>query len=161
MLLSLIPLSSLSVSFTFHSTYTACAKMKALYFLGYIYPLLAFPATGMNGLGFWRIPDPLPNLSHNQMIISNMLKSSGWQKMKWPLLFWPLCAVCGILVPRPGMEPAPRKCSVLTTGPPGKSQYGLWKILFPCHFAVHLNKHYKLAVFQLKILFSCCWKKYI
>ena len=39
--------------------------------------------------------------------------------------FWLLfgCATCGILVPRPGIEPVPLqwKLEVLTTGPPGKS----------------------------------------
>ena len=36
---------------------------------------------------------------------------------------WPRYAACGILVPRPGMEPVPLqwKHGVLTTGPPGKS----------------------------------------
>ena len=40
-------------------------------------------------------------------------------------LFWPHRAACGILVPRPGMEPAALQWKrwVLTTGPPGKSQH--------------------------------------
>ena len=40
------------------------------------------------------------------------------------LLFWPRCAACRILVPRPGIEPRPRqwKRRVLTTGPPWNSQ---------------------------------------
>ena len=38
-------------------------------------------------------------------------------------LFWPHCTACGILVPRPGIEPGPQewKHRVLTTGPPGNS----------------------------------------
>ena len=38
---------------------------------------------------------------------------------------WPCHAACGILVPPPGSQPHPLlwKCSVLTTGLPGKSQH--------------------------------------
>ena len=38
---------------------------------------------------------------------------------------------CGILAPLPGIEPAPRALEgeVLTTGPPGKSLYGLVLII--------------------------------
>ena len=36
-------------------------------------------------------------------------------------IFWLHLAACGILVPRPGMEPLLWKCRVLTTGPLGKS----------------------------------------
>ena len=38
--------------------------------------------------------------------------------------FLAACTTCGILVPRPGIEPAPPALEgeVLTTGPPGKSR---------------------------------------
>lgn len=35
-------------------------------------------------------------------------------------IFWPCHTACGILVPRPGMEPMPTSLKVLTTEPPGK-----------------------------------------
>ena len=37
--------------------------------------------------------------------------------------FWPHHTACGIIVPRPGLEPIPLvvECGVLTTGPPRKS----------------------------------------
>ena len=37
------------------------------------------------------------------------------------LFFWPCCLACGMLVPRPGIEPT---LEVLTTGLPGKSPHG-------------------------------------
>ena len=38
-------------------------------------------------------------------------------------MVWFFCEACGILAPRPGIEPAPPALEgeVLTTGPPGKS----------------------------------------
>ena len=55
------------------------------------------------------------------------------------LLFWPCRAACGILVPRPGIVPAPLqwKRGVLTTGPPAKS-YGQ-RSLKDCHLRIQTN----------------------
>ena len=40
------------------------------------------------------------------------------------VFFWPHCMACGVLVPPPGIKPAPPawKLRILTTGLPGKSQ---------------------------------------
>ena len=48
-------------------------------------------------------------------------------------MYWPSHMACGILVLRPGIEPAPFlrwKLQVLTTGPPGKSPHFLFYPLF-------------------------------
>ena len=44
------------------------------------------------------------------------------------LFFWLSCSPCGILVPQPGIEPMSPTVEVqlLTTGPPGNSQKGLF-----------------------------------
>ena len=84
------PLHCLPLSlFTVH---IRCLCKNASVIFPCIYPLLPFPATGMNELGFWRIPDPLRNSSHNQMIISNMLKRALDDK-KWSGLYSFGCAV--------------------------------------------------------------------
>ena len=53
------------------------------------------------------------------------------QKLEFSFFFWPHCAACGILVPRPGIEPVPPAVErgVLTTGPPGKSPKIAFSIL--------------------------------
>ena len=51
-------------------------------------------------------------------------------------IFWPCRAACGILVPRPGIEPMPRALGVQrkSTGPPGKSLY--FTFFNPLHEAI-------------------------
>ena len=71
---------------------------------------------------------------------------SSENKNSFVFCFWPRCAACRILVPRPGTEPGPRqwKRQVLTTGPPGNSP-----VLFIYSRSIYLLSPFLLLMPQL------------
>ena len=86
----------------------------------YILWLLSWGVHGRRvGMGGWYRPWFLPGRSFRGLIQVSFL------------FFWPCHAACGIIVPRPGIEPVSRQwmCWVLTTGFQGITQISFFKCL--------------------------------